>query len=417
MRVRGGRPLEGTVRVPAAKNSVLPLLAAGLLCSGPVTLRQVPELSDVQASLALLRGLGCAAERQGSSVILDPAGVCTGSVPAGPARSMRSSVFYLAPLLHRMGRVAMPMPGGCDLGPRPIDIHLDGLVRMGAQVLWEKSTLTLRAERGLRGIDYTLRLPSVGATETLLMAASRAAGVTVLRGAACEPEIADLADFLRRCGAQITGDGTPTVVVHGVRELSGAAFTPMPDRITAATLACAAAAAGGRVRLQGCRPEQFRPVLELLRRAGCGVETGYRWAEVERSCRLRSPGDLCTGGYPGFPTDAAPLAAAALLTASGESLLRDQIFEHRFACAAGFARMGAGVQCEGRCLRIRGVEALHGAEVEAPDLRGGAALVLAALNADGESRIGGMQHIRRGYPVPGHLLAALGADVCTIREE
>ena len=223
MVIRGGRPLEGTARLPAAKNSVLPLLAAALLCKGESVLTQVPRLSDVEQSVAILTALGCRCQWRGRGLAVDGAEAGgDGALPEGPVRAMRSSVFYLAPALHRCGRVQMPMPGGCKLGPRPIDIHLDGLVKMGARVQWQGESVTVTAPGGLHGVDYSLRLPSVGATETLLMAAVLAPGQTVLRGAAAEPEIADLAAFLTACGARIRGAGTPLVQVEGVEALTGA---------------------------------------------------------------------------------------------------------------------------------------------------------------------------------------------------
>lgn len=409
--VQGGRPLEGEVWLPAAKNSVLPLLAAALLCSGPVALHGVPPLSDVQQSILLLQALGCKVKWQNEDLaILPPAEPPSGELPAGPVRAMRSSVFYLAPVLHAAGRVSMPMPGGCDLGPRPIDIHLDGLVKMGARVAWQQGTLCLeRPPRGLQGADITLRLPSVGATETLLMAAVRAHGSTVLRGAACEPEIGDLARFLRSCGAHISGEGSPVVWIQGVDGLSGAAHTPIPDRIVAATVAAAVAGTGGQVILHQCRAETLGPVLEVLRNAGCLVCQQEEELLIARSGSLQGVGRVYTGIYPAFATDAAPVVAAGLLTAQGASAFEDTIFENRFSCADGFLAMGARVRRSGRALEIRGGGRLHGAEVKAQDLRGGAALVVAALAAEGESRISGLCHIRRGYADIASLFGALGA--------
>lgn len=411
--VQGGRPLEGEVWLPAAKNSVLPLLAASLLCSGPVVLRGVPPLSDVQQSILLLQALGCGVSWQnGDLAILPPAGPPSGVLPEGPVRAMRSSVFYLAPVLHAAGRVLMPMPGGCDLGPRPIDIHLDGLVKMGARVTWQRDSLCLeRPARGLQGADITLRLPSVGATETLLMAAVRAHGSTVLRGAACEPEIGDLARFLRSCGAYISGEGSPVVWVQGVDRLDGAAHTPIPDRIVAATVAAAVAGAGGRVTLRRCRAEALGPVLEVLRNAGCEVRPQNDGFCIARSGPLQGVGRVYTGAYPAFATDAAPVVAAGLLAAQGASAFEDTIFENRFSCADGFLAMGAQVRRSGRALEILGGGSLHGAEVKAQDLRGGAALVVAAMAAEGQSRISGLCHIRRGYADIAALFGALGAQI------
>ncbi len=411
--VWGGRPLEGEVRLPAAKNSVLPLLAASLLCSGPVVLHGVPPLSDVQQSILLLQALGCRVNWQnGGLAIQPPVQPPCGVLPAGPVRAMRSSVFYLAPVLHAAGRVSMPMPGGCDLGPRPIDIHLDGLVKMGARVAWQQGVLCLECPpRGLHGADITLRLPSVGATETLLMAAVRAHGPTVLRGAACEPEIADLADFLRSCGAHISGAGSPVVWVQGADRLGGAEHTPIPDRIVAATAAAAVAGTGGQVLLRRCRGEALGQVLEVLRNAGCEVTLTQNGLCIARSGPLQGVGRVYTGIYPAFATDAAPVVAAGLLTARGASAFEDTIFENRFSCAEGFLAMGAQVRRAGRALEILGGGRLHGAEVTAQDLRGGAALVVAALAAEGESRIGGLCHIRRGYADIAALFGGLGAEL------
>ena len=408
--ITGGTPLCGAVDVPAAKNSVLPLLAASVSCEGTVRLRRVPCLSDVGQCLALLRGLGLEAQQAGHTVTVRPGALRTAALAAAPVGAMRASVLFWAPVLARAGRVESGMPGGCRLGPRPVDIHLDGLVHMGAVVKWKSDRLLLEAPRGLRGTDYTLRFPSVGATETMLMAAATARGATVLRGAACEPEIVDLAEFLTACGAHIAGAGTPVVCVSGTAALGGADYTPIPDRIAAATLACAAACAGGQATLRHCAPQMLVPVWEALRRAGCEVEE-RRAGEVcvARTGRLAGIGRVFTGVYPGFPTDAAPLLAAALLCAQGGSSIEDTVFENRFSCAAGFAAMGASVHIEGRALEIRPAPGLRGAAVCAPDLRGGAALALAALGAEGTTQIAGLHHIRRGYEDFSGLLRELGA--------
>lgn len=408
--VTGGVPLCGEAEMPAAKNSVLPLLAACVLCRAPVRLRRVPRLSDVEACLALLAGLGVAGRREGDALLLAPGAAASLVLPAAPVQRMRASVLFWAPALARLGRVESGMPGGCRLGPRPVDIHLDGLVHMGAAVKWKADRLVLEAPRGLHGADYTLRYPSVGATETLLLAAACARGATVLRGAACEPEITDLAAFLNACGARITGAGSPVVCVWGVEALGGAVFTPLPDRIVAATAACAVAAAGGRAVLRRCDPAALAPVLAALRRAGCTAETtGPAELTVARTGPLHGVGRIFTGVYPAFPTDAAPLLAAALLTADSESSIEDTVFENRFSCAAGFAALGARVCAAGRALEIRPAGGLRGAAVCAGDLRGGAALAVAALAAQGTTEIAGAEHILRGYEAPAALLRRLGA--------
>ena len=331
--------MQGRVEVPAAKNSVLPLLAASLLCSGPVRLQNVPRLTDVEDCLALLRGVGCTAGWQGTELVVQGQPMRTDLAPEAAGR-MRASILFCAPLLARLGRVSTVLPGGCRIGARPIDLHLQGLAQMGVRQLpAAPGQLTLYAPAGLRGAEICLAFPSVGATETLLLAAATAQGQTVLHGAAKEPEIADLAAFLNACGGCVEGAGTDTIRVQGRRCLAGCTFMPVADRIIASTLACAAAAAGGRVELAGCAPGLYAPLLEILEQMGCTVERA-----------------------------------------------RD---------AAAISRFGA----------------LRGAKLTAPDLRGGAALALAALAARGSSRLGGVEFVRRGYADLDRLLARLGAQI------
>ena len=412
--ITGGHTLHGTIRPAAAKNSVLPLLAATLLCGGPCCLRGVPDLADVDTSLALLQAVGAGASRHGPDLctLPVPAAALCGEIPPALAGAMRSSVFYLAPLLCRAGMVRLPLPGGCRLGPRPVDIHLAGLAAMGAQVELEGEAVTLRRFGPLRGTDFTLRLPSVGATATLLMAACCAMGTTVLRGAACEPEVCDLARFLRACGAQITGEGTPVIVVRGRQTLNGVAYTPVPDRIAAATYAAAVAAAGGQITVNGCAPRYYRAFLDFLQSCGVEVRPGADTVELARDPDrpLRGGQHLYANAWPAFATDTAPLAAAVLLEAEGPSEIYDHLFANRFSCAEGFAAMGADCTARGRMLRIAGGARLHSARVTAPDLRGGAALLVAALAARGTTVLRDPGHIRRGYAdLPGDL-ARLGGQ-------
>lgn len=409
--VTGGRPLNGAVRIPAAKNSVLPLLAASMLCSERVRLRAVPRLSDVAVSLALLRGAGCAARWEGEDLVLSGPPK-TGALPGQTAEQMRASILFCAPLLAKLGRTETNLPGGCRIGARPIDLHLAGLRQMGA-VEWDAGPgrLVLTAPSGLHGAEITLRFPSVGATETLVLAAACAKGTTVLRGAAREPEITDLAEFLNRCGAAIQGAGSSTIRIEGRRNLSGCIFSPLPDRIFASTLACAAAAAGGRAELLGCPAGLYAPVLEILEQMGCRVEAGGESVRVSRFGRLYGAGRVFTGVYPALATDAAPLLAAVLLCAEGPGSIEDVIFERRFGCAAGFAALGSRVRVEGRTLYAEPGGALQGTVLEAPDLRGGAALVIAALAAQGSSRITHTEFIDRGYADFAQKLTALGGQI------
>ena len=404
--ITGGRPLQGRVEVPAAKNSVLPLLAAALLCSGPVRLQNVPRLTDVEDCLALLRGVGCTAGWQGAALAVQGQPMRTDLAPEAAGR-MRASILFCAPLLARLGRVSTVLPGGCRIGARPIDLHLQGLGQLPAA----PGQLTLYAPAGLRGAEICLAFPSVGATETLLLAAATAQGQTVLHGAAKEPEIVDLAAFLNACGGCVEGAGTDTIRVQGRRCLAGCTFAPMADRIIASTLACAAAAAGGRVELAGCAPGLYAPLLEILEQMGCTVERANDAAAISRFGALRGAGNVHTAPYPGLATDAAPLLAAVMLCAQGESSLQDRVFENRFACAVGFAALGANVRVAERTLYVQPAGALHGAKLTAPDLRGGAALVVAALAARGSSRLDGVELVRRGYAELDRLLAGLGAQI------
>ena len=409
--ITGGRPLQGRVEVPAAKNSVLPLLAAALLCSGPVRLQNVPRLTDVEDCLALLRGVGCTAGWQGAALAVQGQPMRTDLAPEAAGR-MRASILFCAPLLARLGRVSTVLPGGCRIGARPIDLHLQGLAQMGVRQLpAAPGQLTLYAPAGLRGAEICLSFPSVGATETLLLAAATAQGQTVLHGAAKEPEIADLAAFLNACGGCVEGAGTDTIRVQGQRCLAGCTFAPMADRIIASTLACAVAAAGGRVELAGCAPGLYAPLLEILEQMGCTVERAHDAAAISRFGALRGAGNVHTAPYPGLATDAAPLLAAVMLCAQGESSLQDRVFENRFACAGGFATLGANVRVAERTLYVQPAGALHGAKLTAPDLRGGAALVVAALAARGSSRLDGVELVRRGYAELDRLLAGLGAQI------
>ena len=409
--VCGGRPLAGTVRVPVAKNSVLPLFAASLLCRDEVRLLGVPRLLDVEHSLELLRGVGCTARWEGDTAVLCGP-VHSSTLSEQTAAQMRASILFCAPLLARLGRAETSLPGGCRIGARPIDLHLSGLAQMGvAELEAGPGKLVLTAPSGLHGAAITLGFPSVGATETLMLAAVCARGQTVLRGAAREPEIADLAAFLNRCGGCVEGAGSSVIRIEGRRSLGGCRFRPAADRIFASTLACAAAAAGGRVEVAGCAPALYAPVLEILEQMGCGVETAGDTVRVSRFGPLYGVGRVFTGAYPALATDAAPPLAAAMLCARSESSIEDVIFERRFGCAEGFCRLGARAAVQGRVLTVRPGGVLRGAAVEAPDLRGGAALVLAALAAPGTSVITHAEHISRGYAGFAPLLAALGARI------
>lgn len=409
IQIEGGNQLCGELRVQGAKNSALPLLAASVLVSGVSIFRNCPELRDTAVALDILRHLGCKVRQQGDTVAVDATGAIRSEIPDGLMRQMRSSVFFLGAILARCGEASLCLPGGCELGPRPVDLHVMALRRLGAEVRETPERLCCRTA-GLTGAEIVLPFASVGATENALLAAVLAKGETVIRGAAQEPEIADLGRFLGLAGAKIRGAGSDCIVVEGVSRLHGAETAVLPDRIVAATYLCACAAAGGMVTLTEVVPAHVEAVLAVLAQAGCRIECGKNHITLVSQGRLRAPGPIVTGPYPAFPTDAQPPLLAALLTAEGRSSLRETVFSDRFRYTGELNRMGADVRVYGQLAEVYPTAALHGAAVTAPDLRGGAALLVAALGAEGMSRIAGLEHIDRGYEAPEMALRQLGAQ-------
>lgn len=410
--VRGGRRLEGEIPIHGAKNSALPLLAATLLGAGVSEMQNCPRLSDVEASSAILRHLGCRVTRQEDTVTVDATALTQDTIPDDLMRRMRSSIVFLGAVVARMGRAVLTYPGGCELGPRPIDLHLSALRRLGVQVEEHHGTIRCAAPGGLRGAEISLAFPSVGATENVLLAASLASGTTVLRNAAREPEIEDLCRFLNKMGARIVGGDTGTIVIEGVPRLGGAHHRVMPDRIEAATYLAVAAVTGGDLTLTRCGALPVSPVFPALEQGGCRITAPTaNTVRITAPARLRSLGSVRTLPYPGFPTDgAAPLLAAACL-GKGTSVFVETIFENRYRYVDELARMGARIRVDGRVAVVEGVPALQGAPVSCTDLRGGAALVVAALAAQGESRIAKLDHLDRGYQDLVPCLTAVGADI------
>lgn len=409
LKITGGRRLDGSLRVQGAKNSALPLLAASVLTDGVSVFRNCPRLSDVSAAVAILRHIGCRVYADGDALYVDASGPLRPEIPDALMREMRSSVIFLGALLGRCGEAVLSLPGGCELGPRPVDLHLSALRSLGAEVTAVGGRLLCRAGK-LRGARIDLPLVSVGATENAMLAACRAEGLTVLSNAAREPEIVDLQQYLRASGALVSGAGSSVIRIRGTDQLRGAEHRIIPDRIAAATWLTAAASAGGRVRLYDAAPAHCAPILQALRRMGCTVQTGEGLIVLERREPLQSPGPIITRPYPGFPTDAQPLLMAAALRTEGTTVMIETIFESRFRQVPELLRMGADIRTEGKTAVIRGVEALHGAEVTAADLRAGAALAVAALAADGETTIRGLKHLDRGYEALETALCRLGAE-------
>ena len=408
--VRGGQPLHGEVTIQGAKNSVLPILAATVLTGDRVVLRGCPRLRDVDASIRILQSLGCRAQWEGDALTVDTAALNRCEISDILMREMRSSAIFLGAVLARLGRADISYPGGCELGPRPIDLHLSGLRDLGADIREEGGILHCTASR-LAGRELMLSLPSVGATENLMLAACGAEGTTVISNAAREPEIVDLQDFLNACGAEVSGAGSTSVTIRGGKTLHGCEFRCMPDRIVAATYLCACASAGGEVYLRGARERHLATVADALRQAGCTVAGDGEGIACRCRRRLRAVRPVRTAPYPGFPTDAQAVLMAAMLKSRGTTVFEENIFENRYRHVDELTRMGAEIRVAGRVAVVTGVERLSGAAVRCTDLRGGAALCVAALAADGETRIFETAHIDRGYEDIVRDLRALGADV------
>ena len=409
--VEGGNRLQGTAWVHGAKNSVLPILAATILCPGESVVHNCPDLSDVRASIAILEHLGCRVERAGDTVTVDASALTGRDVPDALMREMRSSVIFLGAILARLGEAVMSFPGGCELGPRPIDLHLAAIRSLGAQVREQGGELHCSAAGGLAGCEITFSIPSVGATENAMLCACGAEGVTVICNAAREPEIVDLQGFLRAIGAKVHGAGSSVITVEGGVPLHGGSYAVMGDRIVAATYLAAAASAGGTVEVTGVDYRHLSTVSAVLREAGCDVQSGAESIRLRRDGPLQGVRPVRTAPYPGFPTDAQAPLMAALTRGKGCTVFVENIFESRYRHVDELSRMGADIRVEGRVAVVYGVPRLHGAQVRATDLRGGAALAVAALGAEGRSELTGVHHIDRGYQSLEGDLRRLGAEI------
>lgn len=409
--IEGGRTLSGEVKIQGSKNSTLPILAATLLCGGESVLFNCPRLSDVEASLDILRYIGCTARREGSTVIVDTGSVSRCEIPPTLMHRMRSSIIFLGAMIARFDRVRMSFPGGCELGPRPIDLHLDALREMGVEISEEHGELDCYVSDRLHGADIVLPIPSVGATENIMIAAAAAHGVTTISNAAREPEIVDLADFLNACGAAVSGAGGSTIVIEGSSELHPATHSIIPDRIVAATLMSAAAVTGSDIRFTGIIPSHLESVLPVFRDSGCDIDIQGGGMRLIAPYRLTAPKLIRTMPYPGFPTDAQAPVMSMAAVADGMTVFVENMFISRYSHVSELCRFGADIRVEGKVAVVDGVRRLLSADVSARDLRGAAALVVAALCAKGVSEIRGIEYLERGYEDFELVLSSLGADV------
>lgn len=408
--VNGKIPLKGSVGIHGAKNAVLPILAATVMVGGVHIIHNCPQFSDVYITIEILKSLGAKVTRDGHTLTVDTRGQLKSIIPEHLMRKLRSSVIFMGAVLARNQEAKISAPGGCELGPRPIDLHLKALSQLGAEICEEHGYLICQAKR-LMGKTIHLDFPSVGATENLLLAAAMADGETIISNAAREPEIEDLARFLNNMGAHIRGVGTSTIQVVGKKHLTPAPYTIMPDRIVAATYLCATAATGGDVTVTNMCPEHISAVLSVLTDCGCEIFIKKDSVRLIAPKKLLAPGSIKTMPYPGFPTDAQSLFLAMLCCAEGTSIITETIFESRFKPVAELCRMGAKISVDGRVAVVQGVPSLSGACVSAGDLRGGAALVIAALSANGQTEIKTPEFIDRGYDNFEENLAMLGADI------
>ena len=412
LRIEGGRPLSGRITVQRAKNSVLPVLAAAVLAEDVCRIADCPRLSDVEAAADILRHLGCEARWEGNDLVVDTTRITRWDIPEALMRRMRSSVIFLGAILSRCGRAELSYPGGCELGPRPIDLHLTALRTLGADISEIGGSLLCAAPH-MKGTDILLTLPSVGATENAILAACGAEGTTVISNAAREPEIVDLQDFLRKLGFSVHGAGASTITVQGGGAHHGCTHRCIGDRIAAATYLCAAAASGGKITLEGINYRHLATVTTALHQAGCRLQCESDAITLESDGHLRAVAPVRTSPYPGFPTDAQALLMAALLRSEGATMFVENMFESRYRHVPELLRMGADIRLEGRVAVVCGVPELHAAAVRSTDLRGGAALAVAALQAQGITQIHDIHHIQRGYMDLAGDLRSLGAEIAT----
>ena len=408
--IQGGRRLSGTVKISGAKNAVLPVIAASLLASTPSVIEEIPDLDDVTTITEVLQYLGLNTRREPGRLFIDSTGIKSCEASYELVRQMRASFLVMGPLLSRFQEARISQPGGCAIGTRPIDLHLKGFEALGAEIIQGHGFIEARAPKGLQGAKVYLDFPSVGAPENIMMAASLANGRTIIENAAQEPEIVDLANYLNAMGANVRGAGTNAIRIEGVKNLTGTTYAVIPDRIEAGTYMVAAAITGGDVLLKNVLDEHLKPLVAKLKEAGVAIEQDVDQMRVTASGGLRAV-DIKTLPYPGFPTDMQAQFMALMSVADGSSVVSETVFENRFMHVDELKRMGANIRVDGRIAMLDGVKKLTGCPVTATDLRAGAALVLAGLAAEGQTEIGSVYHIDRGYDRIVDKLQGLGADI------
>jgi UDP-N-acetylglucosamine 1-carboxyvinyltransferase len=414
--IEGPVKLQGEVEVSGAKNAVLPVMTAALLAEGVSTLHRVPHLRDTETMAHLLRVLGARVEHAHGVMRIDARDFDFCEAPYELVKTMRASVYALGPLLARKGRARVSLPGGCAWGPRPVDLHLMGMEKLGARIEIEHGFIVARAPEGLHGAEIFFEIPSVGATINVMMAAVLAHGATTLVNAAREPEVTDLASALNDSGARIEGAGSYTIRIEGVSELRPLEHSTMADRIEAGTFLIAGLVSGGDVRVTGCVPDHLRAPIEKLQQAGAEIEVGDTWVRIRRTAGLK-PVDFITAPFPGFATDLQAQAMAAMAVADGVSLITETIYPDRFTHVAELRRLGAKIRLDGNIAVVTGIPRLSGAPVMATDLRASAALILAAFAAEGRTKISRVYHIDRGYERIEEKFAALGARIERVKEQ
>jgi len=409
-RIIGGERIEGEIRLEGAKNAVLPILAASILPEGDVEIQDCPDIQDVHAMAGILQSLGCDTRWQNGKITIHNAGLHNWEMPHDLSKQIRSSIFLLGPILGKLRKATVPYPGGCEIGIRPIDLHLKGLRALGVHIIDDGGMLYCDG-RNMHAGDVYLDYPSVGATENVMMAAALLPGITTIHNAAREPEIEDLQQFINGMGGHVQGAGTQLIEIEGVNKLQGVSYAPISDRIVAGTLMCAAAVTGGQVKLKNACPWHLVPVSAKLQEMGCIIQEEKDDLILEAPLRMHACSPLQTQPHPGFPTDMQAQMLAISCVAKGTSVIVENVFENRFTQAADLTRMGANIHINGRMAVVQGVDHLHGMAVTARDLRGGAAMVLAGLTAQGETIVENISLVDRGYAQFEKTLSALGAKI------